>query len=77
MSTAEHPEISRLKADPTYQTDAAYHQQVDSLAVTIVQVQKALAAEGIDGAWAERIVSRVLYSDPNGERVRATAPREQ
>lgn len=68
---SEHPEITRLRANPIYFTDAGYHQQVDGLERTIVQIQKALEAEGITGAWAERILSRVLYSQPNGERARA------
>lgn len=66
----QHPEIDRLQADPQYSSDPAYKVEVDVLRRMIVSFEAALDAEGIEGAWRDRIVNRLLYGQPNGARAR-------
>ena len=68
-----HPELDRLMADPSYDTVPAYRVQVETMRRMMHSMTLALAAEGWNGAFAERIISRTLYGDPNGAKIRAEA----
>jgi len=69
----DHPELQRLRTDVSYHTTPAYRIQVDTMAKMMESMTEALRQEGFDGAFAERIMSRALYGDPNGAKIRAEA----
>jgi hypothetical protein len=70
----QHPEVERLQEDGLFHTDPAYRMKVEMTARWIEQTRAALAAEGFDGAFADRIINRILYGQPNGERARRQCP---
>lgn len=79
MTTAEnytHPELERLMADPQYHTLPPYRIQVETMRRMMFAFTNAMREEGWDGAFVERVLSRTLYGEPNGAKVRREADEQ-
>lgn len=70
MTLNEHPEVLELASDSRYIEDPTYRLEVKWLRHMLSRLYEAMTEEAVSSVQQERIVDRMLYGRPDGERAR-------